>query len=211
MLDGHFVLEHGSALARGRLPSTSMAQRACGVARTIGSAGGWQQRHSPKTRTQLSRPVVGWQFKYLQDVECSAELPIEMTAFKPSRHAGPRDSSRLARRFFSRPQEQAALAHQARGVVPPNRQPQLSPDDRPERPADARHDHPQRAGPAQMLLIDLPLFMASTMSISSFYLVSQKELFPDLVQNLLYLPFLMALGVGLTITNTKAVMEALLG
>ena len=30
----------------------------------------------------------------------------------------------------------------------------------------------------QMLLIDLPLFMASTFSISSFYLVSQKELFP---------------------------------
>ena len=30
----------------------------------------------------------------------------------------------------------------------------------------------------QMLLIDVPLFMASTFSISSFYLVSQKELYP---------------------------------
>ena len=30
----------------------------------------------------------------------------------------------------------------------------------------------------QMLFIDLPLFMASTFSISSFYLVSQRELFP---------------------------------
>ena len=30
----------------------------------------------------------------------------------------------------------------------------------------------------QMLCIDLPLFLASTFSISSFYLVSQKELFP---------------------------------
>ena len=30
----------------------------------------------------------------------------------------------------------------------------------------------------QMLLIDFPLFMASTFSISSFYLVSQKELIP---------------------------------
>ena len=30
----------------------------------------------------------------------------------------------------------------------------------------------------QMLYIDLPLFMASTFSISSFYLVSQRELFP---------------------------------
>jgi hypothetical protein len=64
----------------------------------------------------------------------------------------------------------------------------------------------------EMLLIDFPLFMASTMSISSFYLTSQRELFPRTwYKTFLYLPFLMALGVGLTITNTKAVLEALFG
>jgi hypothetical protein len=64
----------------------------------------------------------------------------------------------------------------------------------------------------QMLYIDLPLFLASTFSISSFYLVSQRELFPKTwPRALLYLPFLMALGIGLTITNTRAVIEALLG
>ena len=64
----------------------------------------------------------------------------------------------------------------------------------------------------QMLYIDLPLFMASTFSISSFYLVSQRELFPGKwYRALLYLPFLMALGIGLTVTNTRAVLEALLG
>ncbi len=67
-------------------------------------------------------------------------------------------------------------------------------------------------GYLQMLLIDLPLFMASTMSVSSFYLVSQKELHPKTWwKTILYVPFLMALGVGLTITNTKAVLEALFG
>ena len=64
----------------------------------------------------------------------------------------------------------------------------------------------------QMLYIDLPLFMASTFSISSFYLVSQKELFPKKwPRAFLYLPLLMALGIGLTITNTRAVLEALAG
>src|SRR5207253_633295 len=64
----------------------------------------------------------------------------------------------------------------------------------------------------QMLYIDLPLFLASTFSISSFYLVSQRELFPKTwPRALLYLPFLMALGIGLSITNTRAVLEALLG
>jgi hypothetical protein len=64
----------------------------------------------------------------------------------------------------------------------------------------------------QMLLIDVPLFMASTFSISSFYLVSQKELYPrSWLRTFLYLPFLMALGIGLTVTNTRAVLEALFG
>jgi hypothetical protein len=67
-------------------------------------------------------------------------------------------------------------------------------------------------GPLQMFLIDLPLFMASTMSVSTFYLVSQKELHPKTwYKTFLYVPFLMSLGVGLTITNTKAVLEALFG
>jgi hypothetical protein len=63
-----------------------------------------------------------------------------------------------------------------------------------------------------MLYIDVPLFLASTFSISSFYLVSQRELFPkSWPRALLYLPFLMALGIGLTVTNTIAVLEALAG
>jgi hypothetical protein len=54
--------------------------------------------------------------------------------------------------------------------------------------------------------------MASTFSSSSFYLVSQKELFPKIwPRAFLFLPLLMALGIGLTITNTRAVLEALAG
>ena len=46
-----------------------------------------------------------------------------------------------------------------------------------------------------MLLIDFPLFMASTMSVSTFYLVSQKELYPkSWYKSILYMPFVMALG-----------------
>src|SRR5487761_2011415 len=64
----------------------------------------------------------------------------------------------------------------------------------------------------QMLLIDVPLFTASTLSIAVFYLMSQRELFPKTwKQSIKYLPLLMALGIGLTVTNTKAVLEALFG
>ena len=63
----------------------------------------------------------------------------------------------------------------------------------------------------QMLYIDLPLWLASTASVSTFYLISQKELYPDWRQRLKYLPFLMSVGIGLSVSNSKAVMEALLG
>ena len=64
----------------------------------------------------------------------------------------------------------------------------------------------------QMLIIDMPLFLASTFSISTFYLVSQKELYPKTwLKTFLFLPFLMSLGIGLTVTNTSAVLEALFG
>ena len=64
----------------------------------------------------------------------------------------------------------------------------------------------------QMLLIDVPLFTASSFSIAVFYVMSEREIYPKTwKKTFYYLPFLMALGIGLTITNTKAVIEALLG
>jgi len=64
----------------------------------------------------------------------------------------------------------------------------------------------------QMLLIDLPLFVASSCSISGFYLASQRVLYPKgWARTVLYLPFIMAVGIGLSVRNAKAVLEALVG
>jgi len=64
----------------------------------------------------------------------------------------------------------------------------------------------------QMVFIDLPLIAASFWSISLFYVVAQRELYPkDWKRSILMLPMLMAVGVGLTIINTRAVLEALFG
>jgi cellulose synthase/poly-beta-1,6-N-acetylglucosamine synthase-like glycosyltransferase len=213
LLDGHFVLEHGG---RSRAQVFFNFNGTAGMWRrkTIGDAGGWQ--HDTLTEdTDLSyrAQMNGWRFKYLQDVECPAELPIEMTAFKTQQ------------------------ARWAKGLIQTGKKilPRVMKSDQPWHTKleawyhlTANISYPLMIilsvllmpamiirswqGLLQMLLIDLPLFMASTMSISSFYLVSQKELFPKKWgKTFLYLPFLMALGVGLTITNAKAVMEALFG
>ena len=39
--------------------------------------------------------------------------------------------------------------------------------------------------------------------------MSQRELYPDWRQRLKYLPFLMSIGIGLCVNNTRAVLEAL--
>src|SRR4030095_2396928 len=61
----------------------------------------------------------------------------------------------------------------------------------------------------EMLLIDVPLFFAATFSVCNFYMVCQREIHRDWRARLKYLPFLMSIGIGLSINNTKAVIEAL--
>jgi hypothetical protein len=64
----------------------------------------------------------------------------------------------------------------------------------------------------QVLLIDLPLFLASTCSISSFYLCAQRAFYPNTWKRTFwYLPFVMAVGIGLSVKNAVAVIEAIFG
>ncbi len=213
LLDGHFVLEHSGRACSGVFFNFNGT---AGVWRrsAIEQAGGWQ--HDTLTEdTDLSyrAQLKGWKFVYLQDVECPAELPVEMTAFKTQQ------------------------ARWAKGLIQTGKKilPQVLKSDQPFHVKfeawyhmTANISYPLMIvlsvlllpamiirfyqGWFQMLYIDLPLFMASTFSISSFYLVSQRELFPRRwPRAILYLPFLMALGIGLTITNTIAVLEALVG
>ena len=213
LLDGHFVLEHGG---RSRTGVFFNFNGTAGMWRreTIGEAGGWQ--HDTLTEdTDLSyrAQMVGWKFKYLQDVECPAELPIEMTAFKTQQARWAKGLIQTGKKILPRVLNSKAPFHtklEAWYHLTANiSYPLMIVLSTLLMPAMIIRSY---QGWVQMLLIDFPLFMASTMSVSSFYLVSQKELYPKTWwKTFLYLPFLMALGVGLTITNTKAVLEALFG
>jgi hypothetical protein len=65
-------------------------------------------------------------------------------------------------------------------------------------------------GNTEMLLIDVPLFLAATLSVFRFYFISQREIYPDWKSRVKYLPAVMAIGIGLAVNNAKAVIEALL-
>jgi cellulose synthase/poly-beta-1,6-N-acetylglucosamine synthase-like glycosyltransferase len=213
LLDGHFVLEHG---ARARTGQFFNFNGTAGMWRrpAIDDAGGWQ--HDTLTEdTDLSyrSQMAGWKFKYLPEVECPAELPIEMTAFKTQQ-------ARWAKGLIQTSIK--VLPMMFRSNVPRSIKIESVYH------LTANMSYPLMVimtallipsmivrfyqGWFQMLLIDVPLFTASTLSIAVFYVASQRVLFPrGWMKTFLYLPVLMALGIGLTVTNSKAVMEALLG
>jgi cellulose synthase/poly-beta-1,6-N-acetylglucosamine synthase-like glycosyltransferase len=213
LLDGHFVLEHSGRARSGvffNFNGTAGMWRRC----AIDEAGGWE--HDTLTEdTDLSyrAQLKGWKFVYLQDVECPAELPVEMTAFKTQQARWAKGLIQVSKKILpqvlksdvSRQQKIEAVYHLTANLS----YPLMIVLSVLLMPAMIIRFY---QGWFQMLYIDLPLFMASTFSISSFYLVSQKELFPkSWLRSLLYLPLLMSLGIGLTITNTIAVLEALVG
>jgi len=213
LLDGHFVLEH-SGRARTGLFFNFNGTAGMWRRTAIEEAGGWQ--HDTLTEdTDLSyrAQLKGWKFIYLQDVECPAELPVEMTAFKTQQARWAKGLIQTGKKILPRVLRSDAPLHtkiEAWYHLTANiSYPLMIMLSVLLLPAMIIRFY---QGWFQMLYIDLPLFMASTFSISSFYLVSQRELFPRTwPRALLYLPFLMALGIGLTITNTKAVIEALIG
>jgi cellulose synthase/poly-beta-1,6-N-acetylglucosamine synthase-like glycosyltransferase len=213
LLDGHFVLEHGARVRTGEFFNFNGTAGMWRIQAII-DGGGWQ--HDTLTEdTDLSyrSQMAGWKFKYLPEIECPSELPIEMTAFKTQQARWAKGliqtSIKVLPQVFrsntSRRNKIESVYHLTANLS----YPLMVVMSALLLPAMICRFY---QGWFQMLLIDFPLFTASTFSIAVFYLASQRILFPKTwKKTFYYLPFLMALGIGLTVTNTKAVMEALFG
>jgi cellulose synthase/poly-beta-1,6-N-acetylglucosamine synthase-like glycosyltransferase len=210
LLDGHFVLEHGG---RNRAGLFFNFNGTAGIWRrtAITDAGGWQ--HDTLTedldlsyRAQLR----GWRFVFLPNLVAPAEVPVEMNSFKSQQHRWAKGSIQTCRKLLPRIlRANIPLAAKAEAFF------HLT----------ANFNYPlmcvlsvlmapamvirYNMGWYEMLLIDVPLFFAATASVANFYMVCQRELHADWVTRARYLPFLMSIGIGLAINNTKAVFEAL--
>src|SRR5215510_14170372 len=210
LLDGHFVLEHGGRYRAGRFFNFNGT---AGVWRrvAIADAGGWQ--HDTLTedldlsyRAQLR----GWRFVFLSDLIAPAEVPVEMNAFKSQQHRWAKGSIQTCRKL---------LPQILRADLP------LSIKSEAFFHLTANFNYPlmcvlsvlmfpsmvirYNMGWYEMLLIDVPLFFAATFSVCNFYMICQREIHRDWRARLKYLPFLMSIGIGLSINNTRAVFEAL--
>jgi hypothetical protein len=69
----------------------------------------------------------------------------------------------------------------------------------------------QRMDNPELLLLDVPLFCATCISIVVFYLTTHAALYGNLRDAVKRLPLMMAVSIGLSINNARAVLEGLLG
>ena len=221
MLDGHFIMEHAGRNWSGRFfnfnGTAGIWRRAA-----IADAGDWQ--HDTLTedmdlsyRAQLR----GWRFVYLPDIASPAELPVEMSAFKSQQFRWAKGSVQVARKLLGTilrsgatwQQKSEAFFHLTNNLAYPLLLvlsllllPNLA----------LRTEHGWR----EVVLIDLPLFFGTTLSVASFYLASQREIallrnptakpkFPWRVLG--RLPLVMSIGIGLCVNQSRAVLEALFG
>jgi cellulose synthase/poly-beta-1,6-N-acetylglucosamine synthase-like glycosyltransferase len=213
LLDGHFVVEHGARSRRGTFFNFNGT---AGVWRrkAINDAGGWE--HDTLTEdTDLSyrAQLHGWKFLYLPDIECVSELPVDMNSFKAQQARWAKGLMQTAKKILPRVLKSNAPWHvkaEACFHLTANiSYPLMILLSTMLLPAMIVRFY---QGYFQMLFIDLPLFLASTCSVSSFYLVAQKELRPkQWWRTLIYMPFVMATGIGISVRNAQAVIEAIVG
>ena len=213
LLDGHFILEHG---ARSRAGYFFNFNGTAGILRKrmIADAGGWQ--HDTLTEdSDLSyrAQLKGWRFVYLPGLDCPSELPVEMHGFQVQQSRWAKGLTQVAKKLLPAilkadipwRQKVEAFLH----LTPNISYPLMIVVSALMLPVMIVRFY---MGVWEMVFIDLPLIAASFWSISLFYVVAQRELYPkNWKRSVLMLPMLMAVGVGLTIINTRAVLEALFG
>ncbi|MEX2262402.1 MAG: glycosyltransferase [Bryobacteraceae bacterium] len=213
LLDGHFILEHG---ARARAGYFFNFNGTAGVLRRkmIEDAGGWH--HDTLTedcdlsyRAQLK----GWRFVYVPGLDCPSELPVEMHGFQVQQSRWAKGLTQVARKLLPAIVKAKipwrvkleAIMH----LTPNISYPLMIVVSALMLPVMIVRFY---MGVWQMVFLDLPLIAMSFWSISAFYVIAQRELYPkNWKRSILLLPMLMAVGVGLTIINTRAVLEALFG
>jgi cellulose synthase/poly-beta-1,6-N-acetylglucosamine synthase-like glycosyltransferase len=209
-LDGHFVIEQ---MARNRSGRFFNFNGTSGIWRktAIIDGGGWE--HDTLTedldlsyRVQLK----GWEFVYLVHYATPAELPLDIVAFKCQQHRWTKGSVQVAKKLlkaifkskFPLKIKAESLFHLLANfnyliMIPFSiavfpmvvLRKKLLLDD--------------------WYLIDIPIIFMTIISMSVFYTISQKEVYPHWRSKLKYMPALMGVGIGLSVNNAVAVLEVL--
>ncbi|MDY7107609.1 MAG: cellulose synthase family protein [Planctomycetota bacterium] len=214
-LDAHFAIEQAARARTGRWfnfnGTAGIWRRAC-----IDDAGGWS--HDTLTEdTDLSyrAQLAGWRFRYLPHVVCPAELPPTISALMGQQHRWNKGLIQTAMKLLP-----TILRSRARRGTK----------------IEAFFHLTSPLPYAGLLLLTLllaPAFLLApagdalgaelvpilgglcialgTLAACTFCIASQRALGRPLGPAVALLPAMMAIGIGLSVINTRAILEALLG
>jgi cellulose synthase/poly-beta-1,6-N-acetylglucosamine synthase-like glycosyltransferase len=209
-LDGHFVIEHTARNRSGRFfnfnGTAGIWRRRC-----LEKAGGWQSDTLTEDLDASYRAqLAGWRFVYLKDVAVPAEVPVDMNGFKTQQHRWTKGSIQTGRKLLPEILRSAfpwkvkveAFFHLTNNfshllvvllallIVP-------------------AIVIREQIGWQKLVVFDFPLFFGATFSFIAFYVSSQREIGKSWRPTLKYMPFLMSLGIGMSLTNVRGVIEGL--
>src|SRR6201997_2824089 len=210
LLDGHLVLEQTARSRTGRFfnfnGTAGLWRKRC-----IGEAGGWQ--HDTLTedldlsyRAQLR----GWKFVFLADIVTPAEFAVDIDGFKSQQHRWTKGSIQTCKKLLPRiwrSKLPLPIKVEATGHLVSNFAYLLL-------ACLCFLLHPCTGGPQvgwlRTLLIDIPIFLTASVSVAVFYVCAQRGLHPRTwIKQILLLPWLLDLGIGLSRNNARAVLEAI--
>ena len=211
-IDGHFGVEQ-AARAWGGLFMNFNGTAGIWRKKTIDDAGGWQSDTLTEDldlsyRAQLK----GWKLEFAPEVVCPAELPVTINGFKSQQHRWAKGSIETAKKNLGRLFKAKlpvlvkiqSLLHLTHYMVHPlmiivvlTSIPMLF----------TKWFFISLSYP----LLFFTLFCLATFGPSNMYIFSQRIFYPDWKKSIKYLPFLMCLGTGISVNNTKAIVQALLG
>jgi cellulose synthase/poly-beta-1,6-N-acetylglucosamine synthase-like glycosyltransferase len=209
-IDGHFSVEQASR-AWGGLFMNFNGTAGIWRKKAIEDAGGWQADTLTEDldlsyRAQLK----GWKLTFAPGVVCPAEVPVTISAFKSQQHRWAKGSIQTAKKNLGKLFKSnvspgikiQAFLHLTHYLV-----------------------HPMML---LVVLTSIPmlytgwlfndltypvtiftLLCLTTFGPTSMYIFSQRILYKDWKSWIKYLPFLMCIGTGIAVNNTRAVLEAL--
>lgn len=211
-IDGHFGVEQGARAWSGLLMNFNGT---AGIwrARAIEEAGGWLDRTLTEDldlsyRAQLK----GWKMVYLPEVVCPAELPVQLQGFKTQQRRWAKGSIQTAKLLmpkiwrsplplFTKVQATLHLTHYM--VHPLMLSVVLL-----SVPLLARGFYFSSWAP---LLVTVTLLALASFGPSSLYFYALGQFGPEGRARWRYLPLLVCLGTGIALSNSRAVLEALVG
>ncbi len=211
-LDGHFALEQAARHAGRYFMSfngtAGLWRRAC-----IDDAGGWRSTTLTEDldlsyRAQLK----GWRFRYMNSVEAPAELPQDMSAWRAQQFRWTKGTAETAMQLLA-PLWRArdlrwsvkmeGTLHLTAHVVYPCllivavlHAPLLL------------MEH-IGLGPGQWYFAVMGLSLTGLLGFFLAQLIAQRELYPDWGRRLLVFPVVMAGTMGMALSNTRAIWQAL--